>query len=248
MRVRPGITARRFYRTRRALPPGAAGKEHLDTLRDGLQLLNGIRVELTDAAIDAVRDAAAARDHELAQLEAVREGGELAAEAKAIREQLAAERPWRDLGSIEGAVKAVREAYKRSRLALLAHQEKAAEAARTRVRARAGFERLDADASHYVLQPIAKSREETTADAIGPALLDLRDRFSVALHAAEEKAIDRLDEKLGELDDKQQPVVRVPISLKNKDIRTRDELKLLLAEIEQRIGAQLDQGARVRIV
>ncbi len=235
-------------RSRHVAPTVAAVKEHLDTLRDGLQLLNVLRVELTDAAIDAVRDAASARDHELVQLEAVGDAGDLAAEAKALRDQLAAERPWRDLGSIEAAVKTVREAYKAARLSLLGQQQQAAEAARARIRGRAGFERLDADASHHVLRPITEAMIDTTADAIAPPLVDLRDRFPVRLHQAEDGAPDRLDDKLADLEVKPERVVRVALSLKNRDVRTREELRLLLAEIEQRVGAQLDQGARVRIV
>jgi hypothetical protein len=225
-----------------------AVKQHLDALRDGLQLLGVFRAELTDAAIEAVRDAGSARDHELAQLDAMSERADVAAEAKAIRDQLAADRPWRDIGSIEGAVKAVREAYRAARLRLLSQHEKAAEAARGRVRARAGFETLKPDASHHVLRPITEAMIDTTADAVAPTLLDLHDRFPARLQHAEEVAIERLDEKLADDEVKPERVVRVPISLKNKDIRTRDELKLLLAEIEQRIGSQLDQGARVRIV
>ena len=43
-------------------------------------------------------------------------------------------------------------------------------------------------------------------------------------------------------------VVRVQLGLSGREIQSREQLQRLLTELEERIGAQLDTGARVRLV
>ena len=71
-------------------------------------------------------------------------------------------------------------------------------------------------------------------------------RFPQRLAAGEEAANERLDELLSKLEQGQ--VVKVEVGLRGREIKSRDELKRVLDELEERIGPQLDKGARIRLV
>ena len=42
--------------------------------------------------------------------------------------------------------------------------------------------------------------------------------------------------------------LRVQLGLSGREVQSREQLQRLLGELEERIGAQLDTGARVRLV
>jgi hypothetical protein len=44
------------------------------------------------------------------------------------------------------------------------------------------------------------------------------------------------------------PIVKVEANLRGREIASREQLRALLQELEDRIGPQLDEGKRVRIV
>jgi translation initiation factor IF-3 len=81
---------------------------------------------------------------------------------------------------------------------------------------------------------------------VAPSLAELQVRFPPRLVAGEEAANDRLDELLSELTKGQ--VVKVEVGLRGREIKDRAELKRTLDELEERLGAQLDKGARIRLV
>ena len=62
--------------------------------------------------------------------------------------QLAADRPWLDIGALGPDLDEIRACYRSERQRLLQWQEQQAEAARGRVRARTGFSTLTADQAH----------------------------------------------------------------------------------------------------
>jgi hypothetical protein len=217
--------------------------KHLDPLRDGVQLLNLIEAELTQDAVDKVAAARRVHDEEAAQLA---ELGPLdtavTGAVEAIAEHLRSEKPWRDVGALDPAVKTVREGYAKERGRLLTLQEQSAEAARARVKQRDGFAKLTADQSHHVLRPIAEATANTTVDAIAPALTTLRDGFRTLLREAEEESNARLDGLLAD------PVVKVDLRLKNRELTTREDVDALVEEVRERLLAQIDQKHRVRLV
>jgi hypothetical protein len=245
-------------RSRQVEPTVVAMKDNLDALRDGFLQLGIYRTELTDEAIAKVIEAARVEGRELAQLEALEaghDGGSAASppaadwlreSAARVRKQLADERPWRDIDTLDADLKKIHEAYVASRRALLNQQEREAEEARAAVKGRPGFERLKADDTHHVLRPIADARFDTTAEAYAPSLVDLRDRWKGRLDAAVQESNDRLDEKLTE-GPKPTPVVKIATNLAGKEIATREQLRAVLTELETRVGAQIDRGLRVRL-
>lgn len=220
-------------------------KRNLDVLRDGFEQLGVVSGELTDDAVEAVGKAVRVRDHELAQLRQMEELGELEEDAETLTKHLAADRPWREAARLAPALDRIRAHYIDVRRALLNKQNAEAEAARSRVKRRAGFAQLDADKAHHVLRPIAEVMVETTEEAVAPSLVELRDRFASRIRHAEETANERLDDAVSALT--KTPVVKVETRFQGREIASREELQTLFKEIEDRVGPLLDQGTRVRI-
>ena len=225
-------------------------KKHLDALRDGIQLLNVYHAELTDDALQAVQNAANVERFQAAQL---REAGALSPSAedaaRRVALHLAGDQPWRELASLDPDLAVLRDAYVQERKRLLESQEREAEQARKRVKARDGFATLSAEHSHQVLRPITQAQTETTAEAVAPSLAALKDPFLLALQRGEEAANERLDDILSEGPDDTAPlIVKVNLALKNREVRTEAEVDALVQEIRGRLMEQVRAGARVRIV
>lgn len=225
-----------------------AVKKHLDALADGLQQLEIFRSELTDQAIGIVRDAAETRDHHLAQLRHAEMLGGVEAEAAQLEQELATDRPWRGAQALEAAAARLRAHYAELRRSLLTTQNAEAEAARGRVMGRPGFARLSGDQSHQVLRPITEALFDTSAEAVAPTLVEVRDRFRTRLAEAETRANDVLDDILSRLDERRVPFVKIALDLPGREIASREQLDALLREIEERVAAQLARGARVRLI
>ena len=226
-----------------------AVKRNLEALADGLQQLGMLRSELSEEALAAVAAAAAVRDDHLRQLRALGPRARLAEHDPAVQlldEQLGAERPWRDIAALQPALAQLRAHYIAVRRELLTEQGRKAEAARAQVQGRDGFARLSADQAHAVLRPIMAAPFDTTAEALHPTLAEMLDRFPQALEQAQAAANDQLDALLSRLD--QKPLVKLDPRLSGLEITSREALRAVLAELEERITAQLDQGSRVRLV
>ncbi len=233
-------------RSRDVAPTVAAVKSNVDVLRDGFEALGRVEADFTDAALDLLVQAESALKEHAGQLEAIDSGAEVADDVKTLRTHVGSERPWVDASALHPAVDRIRDRYRSSRGDLLASHEKRAEAARESIKRRAGFERLGPDAAHDVLRPIAAALWDTTPDAVAPRLDQLRDGFPQRLAGAEDIANERLDEALEALEAR--PVVRVEMSLRGREIATKEELAALLREIEQRILEKLAKNQRVRLV
>ncbi len=222
-------------------------KRHIDALTDGIELVNLYSAELSDDAVSRVTDAARVRDYQASQLHAV---GALDSALEAARDRvethLAGERPWRDITVLEPDLTAIRAAYSAERERRLARQEQQAEQARGRIRARNGFATLTADQSHAVLRPIALAVTDTTANAVAPALHDLEAPFQIRLEQAEDSADDILDSILSA--GRRPLIVKMDLSLRNREIATEADVDSLLEEIRKRLLEQLDAGVRVRIL
>ncbi|WP_050725309.1 BREX system P-loop protein BrxC [Vulgatibacter incomptus] len=217
----------------------------LPVLRDGMQLLGIFESDLSDAAIQSVKDAARIAGNELAQLDALGLPSQLAEGADELRSQLASERPWREIGRLRPAVEAIRAAYRNARRDLLTIQDERAAEIRGRLEARVGFERLDDDQRYQVLRKIPLALFDTTVEAVAPSLLDLRDLLPGKLHRGEEDANDALDAALAAIEEME--ICKVRVELRGRELAGRGDLSKLLAEIEDVIGPKLDQGQRVRI-
>jgi hypothetical protein len=231
---------------RQTLPTLKQVKKHLTTLRDGLQALGTYESELTQENIDAVREAARIRDHHAAQLRDTGALGEPAAAAlERLTAHLAVERPWRDISNLAGDLRLLRDAYASERRRLLQWQEQAAERARSIIKTQPGFSTLTADQSHRVLRPFTAAVTSTGADAIAPTLRALVDDFTAALARAQNEAQDHLDKILSEGD--RPPIVPLDLNIRNRHLVTEADVEALLAEIREKLLAQVRAGTRIRL-
>ena len=166
--------------------------------------------------------------------------------ATRVSTQLAADRPWLDIGALDPDLAEIRACYSAERQRLLQWQEQQAEAARGRVRARDGFSTLTADQAHSVLRPFTGAVTDTTAEAVAPPLTALADPFTLALQRAESQANDLLDEILSAGD---RPLIaRVDLQLRNREVATEADVQALVEEIRGRLLEQVRAGARVRLL
>jgi len=139
----------------------------------------------------------------------------------------------------------VTDAYQATRQDLINQQEQETEAARRRIKMRPDFSRLSADQSHSVLRILNQAPDDTSVQAVAPVLSDLRDRFTLRLHQAEESANDKLDEILSAGN---KPLVKkISLNLNNREVKNEADVDALLAEIRLQLIEQLNNGVRIRI-
>jgi hypothetical protein len=222
-------------------------KKHLDRLREGIRTLHRLDAELQPATIELVRAAADVRDFQTAQLKAIDAlEGDAAVAAERIAEHLRGNRPWVEIASLDRDLTVVREAYIAERQRLLEAQERQAEQARGRLKSRTGFSTLSAEKSHKVLRPLEAAVTNTTADAVAPPLIDLRDLFQLHLQRAESEANEILDKLLSEGD--RPLIITMDPGLSNRELSTEADIDAMLAELRERLIAQLRAGQRIRLV
>ena len=221
-------------------------KKHLEALGDGVELLALFDAELTEEAIAAVQNAYRALSNEAVQLRAFGvEASNVEAAAARIADLLAAERPWRDIGSVTSDIAEIRAAYQAERRALLEEQAAQVEMARAAVKQREGFALLSGEKSNRVLKPFATVMTDTTSDAIAPSLTELRMAFESRLPKAVEAANDALDELRSE---GAATIVR-PVELpgRNREIATEADVDAYVGEIRNLLLEYVRGGTRVRI-
>ncbi|MEQ1910553.1 MAG: BREX system P-loop protein BrxC [Vicinamibacterales bacterium] len=221
-------------------------KKHLDVLRDGVQKIQMYDAELTPQAIRAVGDAYTTWTYQSSQLEALGvSASNVDAAATRIATQLESDRPWREISALQPDVDEIRAAYASERRQRLQGQERAAEAARARVRQRQGFSTLSADDAHQVLRPLEQALTSTDAEAVAPALADLDEPFQVRLRRAEDDANERLDAILSQANDTL--ITPVDLALQNRELSTEADVEALVNEIRTRLLEQIRGGSRVRL-
>ena len=232
---------------RQTTPTVRLVKKQLDTLREGVRLLQMMDAELTPTVVGAIMRATAAlqtRGAQLRELELLVDETDSAAER--IRAQLESAHPWREISALEPDVRLLEEAYASERQRLLEWQEAQAEQGRARVRGREGFSTLSGDQSHRVLRPLTLAMTDTTPDATAPALTMLADPFLVKLQRAEETANETLDEILSA--GEKPLIVKLDLRLHHREIATERDVEGLLDEIRTRLLERIRAGERVRLL
>jgi Family of unknown function (DUF6079) len=220
-------------------------KRNLDVLRDGVQQLGILETDLTDDAIAAVSRAGNIQQHQVAQLEQVGAATEVQAEIEVVAEQLKIDRPWRDIASLEPQLQKIESHYTIVRRSLLERQEQQAEAIRHKVKQRSGYARLSPDKATYVLRPVTDATYDTTAEALYPPLLVLKDSAVLGLQMAEEQANRYLDDALSQATDKQ--VMTIAIELSGREVSSPEEVEVLVNQLRDRLLSQLDGKSNIRI-
>jgi len=232
-------------KSRQVEPTLVEVKRNLDVLRDGVQQLGILATDLTDAAIAAVSRAGAIQQHQVAQLDQVAAATEVQAEIAAVAAQLSLDRPWRDIASLEPQLQTIESHYRTVRLSLLERQERQAEAIRDKVKQRSGYARLSPDRAIYVLRPVQEATYDTTAEALYPPLLVLKDSAVLGLQMAAEQANSYLDDALSQATDKQ--VMTIAIDLSGREVSSPEEVEVLVNQLRDRLLSQLDGKSNLRI-
>lgn len=222
-----------------------AVKKHLDILRDGIQELGISLTDLTDEAVASVSQAVAIWERQIAQLKQIGQVAEIAGAITAVEEQLGLDRPWRDIVSLEPHLKAIRQHYQTVRLKLIERQEQQAETIRQRLKQRQGFFKLSEDKADFVLSPIRKAASDTTQDVFSPSLLELQDSVVLRLQEAEQEANLSLDSALSSVTDEQ--VIQLPLNLNGKEVRSIEDVKVLVKQLEERLLSQLQGKPNTRV-
>ncbi|MEX1361618.1 MAG: BREX system P-loop protein BrxC, partial [Nannocystaceae bacterium] len=233
-------------RKRQVEPAVLAVRKHLQVLREGVELLNQIHLELTDDAIEAV-----VRAHGMwsIQLQQLYERGAvtppLSDAEREIAEQLRGRYPWRDIAGIEPQVEAIGVAYTDERRRLLQLQEQQAEAAREAVKCLPGFAALGDEDRYTVLRPITNALRESTEQQTAPTLAQLHDGLEARLVLARREA----EERLHELQDasRGEVLVAVTIAVRHREIRSAQEVDEVVEDLRERLMEYVDKGQAVRL-
>ncbi len=234
-------------KVRQSKPTVQQVKKNLDVLRDGIRTLKLFSSELQDDLVKKVNDASGVLEYQTKQLELIEfDDPAFSTAVDTIHTHLRADRPWLDITDLEGDVATVREAYRNKRADLLGWQEQQTELARGRVKKRSGYSTLTSEQSEAVLREFHVAETNTSAEAISPPLLDLRDAFQVRLQRCEAAADQKLDEILSEKDKK---IVRpVNLNYRNRIINTPGDVEKLVEEIRKELLNQLDANITIRIM
>ncbi len=221
-------------------------KKHLDTLRDGLEQLGIYRGDLSGEVIEELRLAHRLLTVEYEQLAQLGPDSELERAGARLKEQLELSCPWRELAELRPTLVWLQQRYGEVRSELLEKQEQQIERLLEQLKLREGFARLDPEAADSVLRPVRERRISTTAEAISPALVVLRDSVPQRLREGVELAHQRLEEMLSEKFRVQ--VVPVKLGLANRELASPAEVEALLEELRERLLAQLKDNSRIRLL
>lgn len=218
-------------------------KKNLDALRDGIQQLGIYRGDLTADVISEVSRANRVYQVEWEQLQQL--GPQLEQEGQAVSQQLALNTPWRDIGSLKPLLTKIEARYLEVRTELLNKQEEQIEQILEQLKLREGFSQLDPDAADSVLRLVHGKRLTSTAQAISPALIVLRDSVPARLKEGADQANEHLEKLLSELLDFQ--VVSIKLGLQNRELSSAEDVENLLQELRERLMAQLKDNSRIRL-
>lgn len=222
-----------------------AVKKHLDSLRDGIQQLRIYRNDLTDEIIDQVRRAQRLCSVEGTQLLQLEPEAEVQNACQAVGEQLALDCPWRDIGSLKPHLQLIETRYRETRARLLEKQEQQLDQLMENLKLRHGFSQLDPDQADSVLRLVRDRRLVTTAEAVSPDLIVLRDSVPPRLQEGAEQAHRRLEELLA---DGGVQVITVRTGLQGRELATPDDVENLLQELRERLLTQLQGKSRIRLL
>ena len=232
---------------RQTIPAVKLVKRYLDTLQDGVTLVQMYDTELTPDAIADVRTARDIVAHQAAQLaEAGIAATNVETAAQRVADHLATERPWREVAQLADDLAEIRTAYTAERKRLIEKQEEEAEHVRRAVKRRDGFSTLTAEQAHQVMRPLVSVVTDTSPEAIAPTLVALRDGFELRLERSSKDANAVLD---GLLSEGRRPMVRPhDLRLSNREVASVEDVEALVMEVREQLLEQIRAGARVRII
>jgi hypothetical protein len=229
-------------RDRRVEPTVLAVKRSLPALRDGLTLLRRMESDLTDEAIDTLRQAEDTWKLLWPGLASMGATEQAHASAKTIQAHLETERPWEDAGELAPHVELVRETYRAKRRGILDAHATKVDGIIERLKRRDGMERLDPDQRYEVLRYLSEGAASGTDDkAVAPPLEALEALLAMRRETAEAKALAQLDALLGT------PTVDVVLDFAGREIKTEADLERVIDELRRKVLLELGANHVVRL-
>jgi TRAP-type C4-dicarboxylate transport system substrate-binding protein len=134
--------------------------------------------------------------------------------------------------------------YQTVRLGFIEGQERRAETVRDDLQQRQGYYSLVENQRQRVLQTIWQAVYDTTAEALYPPLLELRDTAQLKLGRAAEEAHQYLSEELSK---KGEEVVEFRLNLQNREVSSPDQVEALVEQLRHRLLAQLQGKSQIRL-
>lgn len=238
------VAAERCVRDRSVEATLEAFHKDLATYEEAFPLLKALGDQLTDDAIEAVRDAVDVL-RELGDQLRTLEGSDpqVLAALDALHTHLATARPWLDFGDLSGPVTRVRTAYRDARAARSAAREEGARARREVLKREAGFEKLTPVQAEDVLEPLVTAGSAVDVDATAPSLKVLDQELPDQLATAEQTCRERLHRYL-------HPATPIhDVRLPPKVLKSAEEIDSYVEALRERLLAEIHAGRRhVRIV
>jgi len=229
-------------RDRRVEPTVLSLKRSLPALRDGLTLLRRMESDVTDEAIDILRQAEDVWKLLWPGLASMGTTEQAHASAKTLQAHLETERPWEDTAELAPHVEVVREAYRAKRRGILDAHATKVDGVIERLKRRDGMERLDPDQRYEVLRYLSEGAASGTDDkAVAPPLEALEALLAMRRETAEAKALARLDALLGT------PTVDVVLDFAGREIKTEADLDRVIDELRRKVLLELGAHHVVRL-
>ena len=229
-------------RDRRVEPTVLSLKRSLPALRDGLTLLRRMESDVTDEAIDILRQAEDVWKLLWPGLASMGTTEQAHASAKTLQAHLETERPWEDTAELAPHVEVVREAYRAKRRGILDAHATKVDGIIERLKRRDGMERLDPDQRYDVLRYLSEGAASGTDDkAVAPPLEALEALLAMRRETAEAKALARLDALLGT------PTVDVVLDFAGREIKTEADLDRVVDELRRKVLLELGANHVVRL-
>lgn len=238
------VAAERCVRDRSVEPTLEAFHKDLATFEEAFPLLKTLSAQLTDDAIQAVRDAVdALRELGGQQSEVDVSDPEVRMALETLTTHLSTSRPWLDFGDLAAPVSRVHSAYRDARAARSAAREEAAKALRDQIKLESGFERLTAEQADEVLEPLVTVGSSVDVDATAPSLRTLDHEVGELLSAADQTCRERLHRIL-------HPATPVhEVRLQTRVLKSADEIDSYVEALRERLLAEIHAGRRhVRVV
>jgi hypothetical protein len=229
-------------RDRRVEPTVLSLKRSLPALRDGLTLLRRMESDVTDEAIDILRQAEDVWKLLWPGLASMGTTEQAHASAKTLQAHLETERPWEDTAELAPHVEIVREAYREKRRGILDAHATKVDGIIERLKRRDGMERLDPDQRYEVLRYLSEGAASGTDDkAVAPPHEALEALLAMRRETAEAKALARLDALLGT------PTVDVVLDFAGREIKTEADLDRVIDELRRKVLLELGAHHVVRL-
>ncbi|MCP4692718.1 MAG: BREX system P-loop protein BrxC [Desulfobacterales bacterium] len=231
---------------RRVQSTVTALRANLETLKEGLSLVNEMEESLTETAEAALKRFREIRDRQLPRLHEVGVRDEIRAEEEIIDRQLASGTPWRGYADVLPAAGRIEALHREKRVYLLQEQDAFYDAALDELKGRPDFSRLTSEQAALVIRHMEKALVETTPDDSEPALIVLK-RAEQNIRTAAARANDMIDEFIQEVDPG--PIQKVSLGmLRNRTFETDGDLDNALNEFRDVCLEELREGKKVRLV